>query len=137
MKAKLVARKNPQKPEESAKLYAQPVYNGTVDVDFIAKQIAGRSSLTAGDIKNVLSNFLEEVPTFMALGYSVKLNDLGTFRVSFSSEGVADRKSFNFSMIRDLKVIFTPTPAIKKSIADSMSYELTQESEPAKCEPAK
>lgn len=57
MKFNLVARKNPQDRKLDPKYYAQPEYNGTVDIDFIARQIAGRSSLTVGDIKNVLFNF--------------------------------------------------------------------------------
>lgn len=123
MKFKLVARKNPQKQEEAPKYYAQPEYNGMVDVDFIARQIAGRSSLTAGDIKNVLSNFLEEVPTYMLLGYSVKLNDFGTFRISFSSTGAESAKAFRTSMIDGEKIIYTPDTALKARILDSITYE--------------
>lgn len=52
MKFKLIPKRNPQDRESAPKYYAQPEYNGMIDVDFIAKQIAGRSSLTAGDIKS-------------------------------------------------------------------------------------
>lgn len=123
MKFNLVARKNPQDRKLNAKYYAQPEYNGTVDVDFIARQIAGRSLLTAGDIKNVLSNFLEEVPTFMLLGYSVKLNELGTFRISFTSDGAVSPDVFKTNLINGLKVIYTPDSALKTRITDSISYE--------------
>lgn len=123
MKFKLIARKNPQDLKSAPKYYAQPEYNGMVDIDFIAKQIAGRSSLTAGDIKNVLSNFLEEVPTFMLLGYSVKLNELGTFRISFSSKGTDVASDFKTTMMNGLKVIYTPDAALKTHIEDSITYE--------------
>lgn len=123
MKFKLVTRKNPQNPGEAPKYYAQPKYNGTVDISFIARQIAGRSSLTAGDIKNVLSNFLEEVPTYMLLGYSVKLNDLGTFRLSFSSTGVNSPKDFHTKMIKDEKVIYTADAGMKARIIESITFE--------------
>lgn len=61
MKVKLISRKNPQKRGAPPKYYAEPQYEGTVDIDFIARQIAGRSSLTIGDIKNILSSFFEDV----------------------------------------------------------------------------
>ena len=59
MKVKIVQRKNPQKPDEPGKFYGQPVLDGVVGMDMICRQIAGRSSLTAGDVKNVLTNFLD------------------------------------------------------------------------------
>lgn len=124
MKVKLIARKNPQKLNDPAKFYAEPVYDGTVDIDFIARQIAGRSSLTPGDIKNVLSNFLEEMPTYMLLGRSIKLNDLGTFRIAFSSEGATTEDAFKTSMIRGVKVVFTPDVNMKKRITDSLTFEV-------------
>lgn len=123
MKFKLLPMRNPQDRKSAPKFYAKPEYNGMIDIDFIAKQIAGRSSLTAGDIKSVLSNFLEEVPTFMLLGYSVKLNELGTFRISFSSKGVDVAADFRTTMINGLKVIYTPDVELKTRIEDAITYE--------------
>lgn len=44
MKYKLVARKNPQDKEAPARYYATPVWDGTVDLDYVARRIAGRSA---------------------------------------------------------------------------------------------
>lgn len=123
MKFKLLPMRNPQDRESAPKFHAKPEYNGMIDIDFIAKQIAGRPLLTAGDIKSVLSNFLEEVPTFMLLGYSVKLNELGTFRISFSSKGVDVAADFRTTMINGLKVIYTPDVVLKTRIEDAITYE--------------
>ena len=71
MKVKIVQRKNPQKPDEPGKFYGQPVLDGVVGMDMICRQIAGRSSLTAGDVKNVLTNFLDELPTYMLMNLSL------------------------------------------------------------------
>lgn len=129
MKAKLITRKNPQDREAAPKYYAIPVYSGKVDVDFIARQISGRSSLTPGDVKNVLSNFLDELPTYMLMGYSVKLNELGTFRISFSSEGAVSpsKEDFTTSMIRNVKIIYQPDVAIKNRILDEITYEVNRD----------
>ena len=53
MKIRLVPKKNPQKREE-VKFYANPVNVGRKTLDDIARDISGRSSLTHGDISNVL-----------------------------------------------------------------------------------
>lgn len=100
MKYKLVPRKNPQKLDDPPKLFAQPVYDGTVETNFIARQIAGRSSLTAGDIMNTLSNFFEEIPTYMLLGQTVKLDGLGTFRISFTSNGADSEDTFKVGSMK-------------------------------------
>jgi hypothetical protein len=45
------------------KWYANPVNAGKFTVKDFAKEIAGRSLLTRGDIENTLDNFPEELPT--------------------------------------------------------------------------
>lgn len=54
MKVKLVKRKNPQDKTKS-KFYANAVNAGRKTLRDVARDIAGRSSLTRGDIENVLS----------------------------------------------------------------------------------
>ena len=124
MKYKLVPRKNPQKRNDPPKFYAQPVYDGTVDVTFIARQIAGRSSLTTGDIMNVLSNFFEELPTYMLLGQTVKLDGLGTFRISFTSDGSETEDTFKVGTMKNARILFTPDPAFRKRIVDEIRYNI-------------
>jgi len=58
MKVKLISKQNPMKREES-KFYANPVNIGRKSLSSIATDMAGRSSLTRGDIENVLSNFVD------------------------------------------------------------------------------
>ena len=63
MKIKMVQRKNPQKKSE-VKYYASPVNAGKKNLRDIAHDIAGRSSLTRGDIENVLANFMDCLPHY-------------------------------------------------------------------------
>lgn len=116
MKYKLVQKANPQRREQK-KWYANAVNGGKVEQKDIAKTIASKSSLTSGDIANVVDNLVEEVPRELAKGNIVKLGDFGSFRISVSSEGVENEKDFNASMIKDIKVIFTPGVEMKKVIS--------------------
>ena len=105
MKYKVVERGNPSNPASAKKQYANAVNAGKFTIKDFAKEIAGRSSLTRGDIENVLTNFMEELPTFLKLGMSVKLGDFGTVRLTLASEGVPLGERFDASHIKGVKVV--------------------------------
>ncbi len=124
MKYKLIERGNPGNKDAQKKWYASPVQSGkAVTIDELAKQIAGRSSLTRGDLNNALQNVVDELPLFLMMGRSVQLGDFGTLRLSFSSDGVEDPKKFNTEMIRSVKIIFTPGKLIKSEI-ENLTFEV-------------
>jgi predicted histone-like DNA-binding protein len=118
MKFKTVRRGNPSDPTVPQKQYANAVNAGRLTIKDFAKEIEGRSSLTRGDIENVLNNFLDVLPTFLKLGLSVKLGEFGTMRLSLVSEGVDEDKQFTANNIKGVKVIFTPGVELKNSLRD-------------------
>lgn len=120
MKIKLVERANPQNRKES-KWYANAVNAGTKSIRDIAAGIAGRSSLTRGDVENVLSNFVDELPGYLKDGFSLQLGELGTLRLSLASEGAKTPEEFNTKSITS-KVIFTPSVMMKREL-ESISFE--------------
>jgi predicted histone-like DNA-binding protein len=126
MKIKMVPRKNPQKKSE-VKFYASPVNAGKKTLRDIAKDIAGRSSLTRGDIENVLTNFMECLPSYLRDGFSVQLGEFGTMRLTLSSEGALDEKTFKTETIKP-RVTFTPGVELKAALRDN-SYETPKKKE--------
>ena len=126
MKIKMVPRKNPQKKSE-VKFYASPVNAGKKTLRDIAKDIAGRSSLTRGDIENVLTNFMECLPSYLRDGFSVQLGEFGTMRLTLSSEGALDEKTFKTETIKP-RVTFTPGVEPKAALRDN-SYETPKKKE--------
>ena len=126
MKIKMVPRKNPQKKSE-VKYYASPVNAGKKTLRDIAKDIAGRSSLTRGDIENVLTNFMECLPSYLRDGFSVQLGEFGTMRLTLSSEGALDEKTFKTETIKP-RVTFTPGVELKAALRDN-SYETVKKKE--------
>ncbi|APD06951.1 hypothetical protein UJ101_01432 [Flavobacteriaceae bacterium UJ101] len=122
MKYKLVERGNPGNAEAAKKWYANPVKQGTKTLDTISKDISGRSSLTSGDVSNVIENLIEQLPKYLVEGNSVKLGNLGTFRISFSSEGVEKPADFTTDKIRGVKILFTPSSIVKKEL-ETMKFE--------------
>ena len=124
MKIKLVKRKNPQNKAEE-KHYASPVNAGRKTMRDIAQDVAGRSSLTRGDIENVIFNFLDRLPAYLTDGFSVQLGELGTLRLSLSSKGSADEKTFDVETIKP-HVVLTPGVEVKDKLR-KISYERVKE----------
>ena len=114
MKIKLIEKRKPGTKTGPGKFYANPVNVGRKTLKDIAKDIAGRSSLTRGDIENVLSNFVDRLPSYLRDGF-------GTMRLTLSSEGSLTEKAFNIEKIKP-RVTFTPSTELKKELADN-SYE--------------
>jgi predicted histone-like DNA-binding protein len=124
MKFKLVEKGNPSQPTAPKKWYPSAVNAGKVTIKDFAKEIAGRSSLTRGDIENVLSNFLDELPTFLKIGMSVQLGEFGTVRLNLTGDGAEKPEAFNPATIA-AKVIFTPSVELKKGLED-IKYEKSE-----------
>ena len=122
MKYKLIQRGKPGDETAPKKWYASPVKSGRSTEKNIAKEISSRSSLTAGDVMNVIQNFLDLLPNHLTDGKSVKLGDFGSFRISFSSEGVETEKEFTTDKIKGLKIIFTPSSDFKSELT-KISFE--------------
>jgi predicted histone-like DNA-binding protein len=115
MKYKLNERANPQ-DRSQVKWYAAPVNDGRVTKTDLAKEIVGISSLSRGDISNVIENLLDTIPKYLLMGKSISLGEFGTLRLSFSSEGVENPVDFNVHHISGVKVIFTPGVELKTAI---------------------
>ena len=121
MKYKLIQRANPQNRNQS-KWYAMPVNEGKITKQNITAEIVGISSLSRGDVSNVIESVIDTIPKYLLMGKSVNLGDFGTLRLSFSSEGVSAPETFNTNMISGVKVVFTPSTTLKASL-DGIRFE--------------
>ena len=125
MKIKLIERRKPGTKTGPGKFYASPVNVGKKNLRDIAHDIAGRSSLTRGDIENVLANFMDCLPHYLRDGFSVQLGEFGTMRLTLSSEGAATVKAFKTETIKP-RVTFTPGVELKAALREN-SYETVKE----------
>ena len=122
VKLKKIQRKNPQN-QALSKWYLTQESTGSVGINEIAREIEGRSALSLGDVKSVLSNLMEVMPIFLKLGQSVKLESFGTFRVSVTSDGTDTAEELNAHHVKGKKLVFLPGTELKRSMAD-ISYEI-------------
>lgn len=122
MKYTVIKRRNPQKKEE-VKFHPYPLKSGIVKSKDIADEIAGRCSLTSGDIMNVFKNLQEILPKYLAMGYNVKLDNIGTFRVTFKTEGSTELDKVDENKIKKIVVHIITDKELRESTEQKMTFE--------------
>ncbi len=82
-----------------------------IETKTLADQIAYSSSLTPGDVRNVIDNLLEAMRQHLMNSRSVRLEGLGTFTVRAKSNGngVDTPEEVNPKQINTLRIQFTPS----------------------------
>ena len=118
VKFSLARLRNPQDPEGPRKLYACAQVREEIGLDRIAEEIAFSSSLTEGDVLNVLRGLAQNVVNHLADGDLVDLGDLGRFSYKLSSEGVDLVKDFSEDKIRRVRLHYRPGRIFQNKITD-------------------
>ncbi|MFA6806292.1 MAG: HU family DNA-binding protein [Bacteroidales bacterium] len=75
----------------------------------IAKEIADKSSLSVGDVYNVLESLREQIGLHLSQGHSVKLNLLGTFYSSIKAKAQETKEDVKSTSIENVFVGFLAT----------------------------
>lgn len=89
--------------------YARAVTTNVVEVKDLAQRISTSCTVTESDILAVVSALVAEMSYHLKNGERVKLNGLGSFRVAFSSRGVAKLADFNVERdIHSPRILFLP-----------------------------
>jgi len=115
---KSVQRHNIKDPEAPNKYYAFPVYRSSVGLKELSDNVADKSSLTRGDCYNVIQNFMAEMQKALRKGDIVKLDDLGTFRITLSSVGVETPQDLSSDAIKKARIRFQPGDELKGMLAN-------------------
>lgn len=116
-------RKNPQNLEAEGLYYPSSAYFGEVDLEDIASDICISSSLSEADVLGVVRAVLTAIPKYILLGYKVRLENLGIFKlgISASGQGKATADEVSFRDIKGTKILFSPDVKLQKSMS-KVSY---------------
>lgn len=96
------------------KFYASANVTGETNLNDLTKRIEKISTVSGADIRAVLYALVDVAVDELADGRVVRLGELGSLRISISSEGVADERDVVPTIIKGTKVIFTPGTSIKQ-----------------------
>jgi predicted histone-like DNA-binding protein len=103
------------------KFYASPVHGKEVSLDGLTKGIERASTVNGADIRAVLYAMVEEVVTGLSEGRIIRLGDLGSLRITVSSEGRDTAEEVTASSVKKAGVIFTPGRKLREML-DSAKF---------------
>ena len=117
---KKIARKDPRKTDAIEKFYPQLVTLGqSASLESIAYEMKEKSSLSLGDIKSVLTNFVEAMRTSLYNGQSVNIRDFGVFSLSARTKGVDTEKECTAKNIMAVKINFRPSSSVRPNLTST------------------
>ena len=115
------AKKNPLNKNE-VKYYLQMVPTTPMTLAQIVKRVEKRSTVSSADVKAVLDALQYEVIEALEAGNTVRLGDLGSFRLTIKADGVptaAEAKKKGAQLIKQVNVQFTKSTTTRSTLAFS------------------
>lgn len=124
VKFKLVSKRNlgDDKEETPEKIYAQIVSGDYISNEEFLEEVADSSGVGSAGTKAVLDRVNVVLARHLQHGRRVAVGELGTFRITLGSPGVADVKQFDTNLIREPRVRFYPGKALR-TIKSRTSFE--------------
>ena len=117
-------RKDPKDKNSAVTFHPRLVTMGqTVTLESIAYEMKEKSSLSYGDIKSVITNFVETMRSSLYNGYSVNIQDFGVFSLSAHSLGVDHVKDCTAKNIKSVKINFRTSSSVKPNLASTRAGE--------------
>lgn len=106
--------KNPNDPDAPMKYYAKMQASGIVELDDLAEEISYATTLTDGDILNVLRALIKQIKLNLKRGKIVKLEKFGTFQFQLCSKGADTERDFTASHITKANIQFRPGALLRE-----------------------
>ena len=98
------------------KFYASTVSNGEMTLNKLTKTIEKISTVSGADIRAVVYAMVDVMKDALADGQIVRLGDLGSLRISLSSQPEDTAEAVNASSIKGAKTVFTPGKELKETL---------------------
>lgn len=114
---KVVAIKNPGDPDSEPRYYPRLITMGqSMTLDTIAYEMKESSSLSAGDIKSVLTNFVFCMRRGLYNGHSVNIAGFGVFSLASHSIGVDSKEKCSAKLIKKVSINFRASSSVRPSL---------------------
>ena len=97
---------DPRVPNSPKRFYPQLITLGqSVSLKYLAEKMRDRSSLSVGDIKSVIQNFVDKMKEQLLEGKSVNIEGLGVFMLAARSKGADLAKDITAKSVESLSLI--------------------------------
>ena len=121
---KLRRKPNLLNPAKDGLWYAAPAPARRICARDLCTQAARHTTLSAAELLMALELVAEQAATCLRQGDMVELPGLGTLRLEYGSEGVAEPEDFYAALMRRPRVVYRPTRQFTGRVLLGMSYEL-------------
>jgi predicted histone-like DNA-binding protein len=111
-----IERGNPADPNAPKKWYPILKSMGLVKEKEVAKKLADETTLNPKEAEMAVSLLLKVVTDLLLEGHTVQLGDLGSFRITLSSEGSVTEKEVTANKIKKLNVRFAASEVLKTAM---------------------
>lgn len=89
----IAAMKKPAEPEAAPLYYAKMQASGVVDLDDMAEEISYATTLTDGDVLNVLRALIKQMKKNLAAGKIVRMEKFGSFQFQLAAKAQTRKRS--------------------------------------------
>ena len=121
---KLLQRKNPLKKDEPAKWYATPNSAKPLAQKALTRAATANTTTAPIELESAMELLAAFIPQQLKQGHTVNVPGMGTFRLTFKSDGVEDINKFNAGqMIKSPRIVFTPAKELKEGVLQGLSFE--------------
>lgn len=122
-----VSRPNPQDNTADNKFYAQLKASGKTDLERLAFLVSNQSTVREGDCYAVILSLIHNIIDELKQGRTVKLDKLGTFKLSVRSEGATTKEALNQTNIKSLHVHFIADKRLKNNLnLGTVTFSISQ-----------
>ena len=106
-------------PNPGEKFIARIEREQSVNLDYIAEQIAGASTMSKADVMGVLQQLQVEMSYHLLRGASVRLGLLGTFTPNLRAKSQESADLVKADTIKGLHIAFRPSPWLTYQIKNA------------------
>ena len=115
---KLNKKKNPK--DGTSKFYGTVTMRKNVSQRTIEEEVKSATALERGDVQSAITTLADCIKKHLMDGDIVKLDELGSFSLTFSGRGVANEDDYKpASCITKFNIRFNPSMALKKAVQDT------------------
>ena len=98
---------DPRVPNSPKRFYPHLITLGqSVSLKYLAEKMRDRSSLSVGDIKSVIQNFVDKMKEQLLEGKSVNIEGLGVFMLAARSKGADLAKDITAKSVESVRIFF-------------------------------
>ena len=123
MKFKVIQKNNPIDKDKNALFYPFPVYSDTLEIRDLLQEISYASSVTPSDVRAVTDSLVEILQRYLVSGNKIKVDGIGTFKLSFNGSGKETSKDVSANDIYNAKVTFLSDKNLRNYVSSNVKYE--------------